>query len=64
MNIEKKLNKLINSGFENNKRITNEKEKLLIDVLAMVQTLNKDHKLKELALIIQKSFPEYGKFYE
>lgn len=60
MKIEKKLSELINSEMNKTNGLTDDREALLIDVLAMVQTLNKDGKIKDLAYSIQLNFPEYG----
>jgi hypothetical protein len=63
MKIEAKLNELINSEIQGANGLEGEKETLLLNVLAMVQTLDKDYKLRCLANVIQKSFPEYGKVF-
>lgn len=60
MKIEKKLSELINSEMGKTNSLTDERERLFIDVLAMVQTLNKDGKIKDLAYSMQLNFPEYG----
>ncbi len=60
MKTEKKLSRLINSGLKKSNGLTEERETLLIEILCMVQTLNLDHKLRECAKSLQKSFPEYG----
>ncbi len=64
MKTRKKLSKLISSEMNKITPITDEKETLLINVLAMVQTLDKDYKLKDLARVIQYNFKEYGIFDE
>jgi hypothetical protein len=64
MKIEAKLNELINSEIQETNGLEGEKETLLLNVLAMVQTLDKDYKLRCLANVIQKSFPEYGKVFK
>lgn len=62
MKTEKKLSKIINSEkIKQLNVLTDERELLLLDILLMVQTLNKDCKLKDLAKVISNSFPEYGK---
>jgi hypothetical protein len=63
MKIEAKLNELINSEIQETNGLEGEKETLLLNVLALVQTLDKDYKLRCLANVIQKSFPEYGKVF-
>lgn len=61
MEIREKLSELINSEINNRNEITGESNVIFIDILCMVQTLDKDYKLRELAKVIQKQFPEYGK---
>lgn len=60
MRTEKKLNELINSELKNQNDLSDDSEVLLLNILAMVQTLSKDYKLKELAATMQTAFPEYG----